>query len=216
VRRIADRVVPHQVRNPRLPQQQADAREAGLERQIRALAQVEHPIFGINGWRIRVDQCPTSVEDAGAKRLWDIHVLEIRCTERCYEQHELQIRHPGISDIQLWHGRALWLALRDRVNGIDQGYCSQMVTISLMGQLQTADGERDLACEVSSPLTVRQVIQRQGVQLRHLLQLIREKKVLVTINKKIASDDSLVHDGDAIRLVGHDGFGGSGLGPSHT
>jgi len=54
------------------------------------------------------------------------------------------------------------------------------------------------------------------VQLRHLLQLIREKKVLVTINKKIASDDSLVHDGDAIRLVGHDGFGGSGLGPSHT
>jgi len=108
------------------------------------------------------------------------------------------------------------LALRDRVNAIDQGYCYQMVTISLMGQLQTADGERDLACEVSSPLTVRQVIQRQGVQLRHLLQLIREKKVLVTINKKIASDDSLVHDGDAIRLVGHDGFGGSGLGPSHT
>ena len=91
-----------------------------------------------------------------------------------------------------------------------------MVTISLMGQLQTADGERDFACELISPMTVRQVIQRQGVQLRHLLQLIREKKVLVTINKKIASDDSLVHDGDAIRLVGHDGFGGSGLGPTHS
>jgi hypothetical protein len=91
-----------------------------------------------------------------------------------------------------------------------------MVTISLMGQLQTADGERDVACEMASPMTVRQLIQRQGVQLRHLLQLIREKKVLVTINKKIASDDSLVHDGDAIRLVGHDGFGGSGLGPTHT
>lgn len=216
MRRIADRVVPHQVRNPRLPQQQADGREAGFERQIRALAQVEHPVFGINGGRIRVDQCPTSVEDAGTKRLWHINVLEIRGTERCHEQDELQIRHPGISDIQLRHGGALWLGLRDRVNGFDQGYCSQMVTISLMGQLQTADGERDLACEVSSPLTVRQVIQRQGVQLRHLLQLIREKKVLVTINKKIASDDSLVHDGDAIRLVGHDGFGGSGLGPSHT
>jgi len=66
-----------------------------------------------------------------------------------------------------------------------------MITISLMGQLQTADGERDLACEVPSPMSVRRVIQRQGVQLRHLLQLIREKKVLVTINKKIASEDSL-------------------------
>jgi molybdopterin converting factor small subunit len=89
-----------------------------------------------------------------------------------------------------------------------------MVTITLMGQLQTADGERDLACEVPSPMSVRQVIQRQGIQLRHLLQLIREKKVLVTINKKIASQDSMVRDGDAIRLVGHDGMGGSGLGPS--
>ena len=88
-----------------------------------------------------------------------------------------------------------------------------MITISLMGQLQTADGERDLACEVPSPMSVRQVIQRQGIQLRHLLQLIREKKVLVTINKKIASEDSLVQDGDAIRLVGHDGMGGTGLGP---
>ncbi len=91
-----------------------------------------------------------------------------------------------------------------------------MVTIVLTGQLQTADGERDLACEISAPLSVRQLIQRQGFQLRHLLQLIREKKVLVTINKKIASEDSMVHDGDAIRLVGHDGMGGSGLGPSHA
>jgi molybdopterin converting factor small subunit len=90
-----------------------------------------------------------------------------------------------------------------------------MVTIVLTGQLQTADGERDLACEISAPQSVRQLIQRQGIQLRHLLQLLREKKVLVTINKKIASEDSLVQDGDAIRLVGHDGMGGSGLGPSH-
>jgi len=92
--------------------------------------------------------------------------------------------------------------------------CSIMITISLMGQLQTVDGERDLACEVPSPMSVRRVIQQQGIQLRHLLQLIREKKVLVTINKKIASEDSLVQDGDAIRLVGHDGMGGTGLGPS--
>ena len=65
-----------------------------------------------------------------------------------------------------------------------------MITISLMGQLQTLEGERDLACEVPSPMSVRQVIQRQGIQLRHLLQLIREKKVLVTIHKKIASDQA--------------------------
>lgn len=90
-----------------------------------------------------------------------------------------------------------------------------MVTIVLTGQLQTADGERDLACDINGPLSVRQLIHKQGAQLRHLLQLLREKKVLVTINKRIASEDTLVQDGDAIRLVGHDGMGGTGLGPAH-
>ena len=90
-----------------------------------------------------------------------------------------------------------------------------MVTIVLTGQLQTVDGERDLACEIDRPISVRQLIQKQGAQLRHLLDLLREQKVLVTINKRIASEDSLVQDGDAVRLVGHDGMGGSGLGPSH-
>ena len=90
-----------------------------------------------------------------------------------------------------------------------------MVTIVLTGQLQTVDGECDLACEIDQAMSVRRLIHRQGYQLRHLLQLLREKKVLVTINKKIASEDSLVQDGDAVRLIGHDGMGGSGLGPSH-
>lgn len=89
-----------------------------------------------------------------------------------------------------------------------------MVTITLMGQLQAADGERDLACEMTDPMTVRQLIQRQGRNLRDILQLMKEKKVLVTVNKRIASMDTVVHDGDAIKLVGHDGTGGSGLGPS--
>lgn len=100
-----------------------------------------------------------------------------------------------------------------RVPIITEDTC-RMITITLMGQLQTTDGERDLACELPTPVTVRQVIQRQGRGLRHMLQLLREKKVLVTINKRIASEDSLVQDGDAVRFVGHDGAGGSGLAPS--
>lgn len=89
-----------------------------------------------------------------------------------------------------------------------------MVTITLMGQLQTADGERDFACEVSAPISVRQLIQRQGNALRPVLQMMREKRVLVTVNKRIASEDTCVRDGDTIKLVAHDGIGGTGLGPS--
>lgn len=88
-----------------------------------------------------------------------------------------------------------------------------MVTITLMGQLQTDDGERDLACELSEPVTVRQLIQRQRRLRQHVGQLMKEKKLLITINKRIASEDSLVHDGDALKLVAHDGMGGTGLAP---
>ncbi len=89
-----------------------------------------------------------------------------------------------------------------------------MVTITLMGQLQTAEGERDLVCEVSEPMTVRQLIQRQGDTLREIFQLMREKKLLVTVNKRIASEDTRIQDGDTIKLVPHDGMGGTGLAPT--
>lgn len=88
-----------------------------------------------------------------------------------------------------------------------------MITIILMGQLQTDDGERDLACEITEPVTVRQLIQRQLRLRQHVWQLMKEKKLMVTINKRIASEDSLVHDGDAVKLVAHDGMGGTGLSP---
>ncbi|HEX9742025.1 MAG TPA: MoaD/ThiS family protein [Nitrospiraceae bacterium] len=88
-----------------------------------------------------------------------------------------------------------------------------MITIILMGQLQTDDGERDLACDITEPVTVRQLIQRQIRLRQHVWQLMKEKKLMVTINKRIASEDSLVQDGDAVKLVAHDGMGGTGLSP---
>jgi len=89
-----------------------------------------------------------------------------------------------------------------------------MVTITLMGQLQTTEGERDLACPLPGPMTVRQLIQRQGDTMAPVLDLMKEKKLLVTVNKRIASEDTRIQDGDAIKLVAHDGMGASGLGPS--
>ncbi len=89
-----------------------------------------------------------------------------------------------------------------------------LVKITLMGQLQTADGERELACAVTDPITIRALIQKQAKAIRHVFQLAREKKLMVTVNMKIASLDTVVKEGDEIRLVSHDGFGGTGLGPS--
>ncbi len=90
-----------------------------------------------------------------------------------------------------------------------------MVTITLMGELETSDGERNLACELDDPLTVKQLIQRQGRKLRQVTRLLRENKVMVTINRRVASEDTHVHDGDDVSLVAHDGMSTKGLGPSY-
>lgn len=89
-----------------------------------------------------------------------------------------------------------------------------MVTITLMGQLQTADGERNLVCEIAEPTTVRRLLQRLGSATRELLQLMKEKKLMVTVNQRVASEDTIVRDGDTIKLVAHDGMGGSGMAPT--
>ena len=90
-----------------------------------------------------------------------------------------------------------------------------MVTITLMGELETSDGERNLACELDDPLTVKQLIQRRGRKLRQVTRLLRENKVMVTINRRVASEDTHVHDGDDVSLVAHDGMSTKGLGPSY-
>ncbi|MEK6617709.1 MAG: MoaD/ThiS family protein, partial [Nitrospirota bacterium] len=61
---------------------------------------------------------------------------------------------------------------------------------------------------------VRQLIQKHGQVLGEIVQLMKEKKLMVTVNKRIASEDTRVQDGDTIKLVAHDGMGGSGLAPT--
>ncbi len=89
-----------------------------------------------------------------------------------------------------------------------------MINISLMGQLETADGERSLACEIEDAMPVKQLIQQQGRKLRQVTRLLREKRIMVTVNRRVASEDTQVFDGDEIRLVAHDGGSTKGLNPS--
>ena len=89
-----------------------------------------------------------------------------------------------------------------------------MVTITLMGDFQTSEGERALGCEISESITIKQLIRRQGKPLREIFQLFKEKKVMVTVNKRIANEATKVYDGDEVNIVAHDGLGRSGLTPA--
>jgi molybdopterin synthase sulfur carrier subunit len=53
---------------------------------------------------------------------------------------------------------------------------------------------------VTGPTTVKQLIEAYPAQLGALLQYIKSREALITINKKIGSEDSPVRDGDVVKL----------------
>ncbi|HEU5091785.1 MAG TPA: MoaD/ThiS family protein, partial [Nitrospira sp.] len=72
-----------------------------------------------------------------------------------------------------------------------------MVSIQIFGQtLRAMVEESELEVPVTGPTTVKQLIEAYPAQLGALLQYIKSREALITINKKIGSEDSPVRDGD--------------------
>ena len=76
-----------------------------------------------------------------------------------------------------------------------------MVSIQIFGQtLRAAVDESELEVPVSGTTTVKQLIEANSVQLGGLRSFIQNREALITINKKIGSEDSPVRDGDAVKI----------------
>ncbi|BFU91369.1 MAG: hypothetical protein NTAFB01_25560 [Nitrospira sp.] len=76
-----------------------------------------------------------------------------------------------------------------------------MVSIQIFGQtLRAVVEESELEIPVTGPTTVKQLMEANPALLGPLLQYIKSREALITINKKIGSEDSPVRDGDVIKL----------------
>jgi molybdopterin synthase sulfur carrier subunit len=76
-----------------------------------------------------------------------------------------------------------------------------MVSIQLFGQPLRAVGDAsELDVPVNGVTTVKQLIEANQAQLGGLLQYIKSREALITINKKIGSEDSPVRDGDVLKF----------------
>jgi len=76
-----------------------------------------------------------------------------------------------------------------------------MVVIQIFGQtLRAVVEESELEIPVTGPTTVKQLIEANPAQLGALLQYVKSREALITINKKIGSEDSPVRDGDVVKL----------------
>ena len=76
-----------------------------------------------------------------------------------------------------------------------------MVSVQIFGQtLRAAVDEYELGVPVTGPMTVKQLIETNQAQLGGLLTYIKSREALITINKKVGSEDSPVRDGDVVKF----------------
>ena len=76
-----------------------------------------------------------------------------------------------------------------------------MVTVLVLGNtLRNAVGESEIEVAVTGPTTVRKLIEAHPGQLGGLLPFITKREALITVNKKIGSDDTPVKDGDTLKF----------------
>jgi molybdopterin synthase sulfur carrier subunit len=76
-----------------------------------------------------------------------------------------------------------------------------MVTVLILGNtLRHAVGESEIEVELTEPTTVKQLIDSNPEQLGGLLRFVQSREALITVNKKIGTDDSPVKDGDVVKF----------------
>ena len=76
-----------------------------------------------------------------------------------------------------------------------------MVSVQIFGQtLRAVVDEYELGIPVTGPMTVKQLIEANQAQLGGLLNYIKSREALITINKKVGSEDSPVRDGDVVKF----------------
>ncbi len=76
-----------------------------------------------------------------------------------------------------------------------------MVTVLVFGlTLRQAVGETELELETPGPTTVRKLVESHEGRLGALMPFILNREVLITVNKKVSTEDSAVKDGDLIKF----------------
>jgi molybdopterin synthase sulfur carrier subunit len=77
-----------------------------------------------------------------------------------------------------------------------------MVRVVLYGQtLRQLIDQPELQCEIAGPVTVKALLTGNADRLAAVLPFMAKGELLVTVNRKVGSLDSLVHDGDTLKLT---------------
>jgi len=77
-----------------------------------------------------------------------------------------------------------------------------MVTILVLGNtLRDAVGESEIEVGLTEPTTVKKLVEANPDQLGGLRRFLVDREALITVNKRIGSEDSPVKNGDVVKFA---------------
>ncbi len=76
-----------------------------------------------------------------------------------------------------------------------------MVTVLVLGNtLSDVVEDRELRVSLARPTTVKKLVESHQEQLGGLLPFLANREALITVNKRIGTEDSFVRDGDVVKI----------------
>jgi molybdopterin synthase sulfur carrier subunit len=77
-----------------------------------------------------------------------------------------------------------------------------MVTIVVLSHtLREAVGAGEIEIDIPGPTTIKQLIEIHQDRLGGLLPYLARREALITINKRVGTEDSMIKDGDTIKFA---------------
>ena len=87
------------------------------------------------------------------------------------------------------------------VHYIGVAVCLLLLTVLVFGlTLRDAVGETEFEFEVLEPTTVRKLIESNQDRMGALVQFLMNREVMIAVNKKVSAEDTVVKDGDIVKL----------------
>jgi molybdopterin synthase sulfur carrier subunit len=76
-----------------------------------------------------------------------------------------------------------------------------MVTVLVFGlTLRDAVGETEFDLEIPKPTTVRKLIESNQDRMGPLVQFLLNRELMIAVNKKVSAEDTVIKDGDIVKL----------------
>ncbi len=76
-----------------------------------------------------------------------------------------------------------------------------MITFKFFASLKSIAEKEEASLEIKNPITIDQLSDIISETMPKMGAIIREKKVMISVNQEMASADTIIHDGDEVAFL---------------